>query len=76
MCFDPGISEWGNPHYGNIVNFRVSNVAWIERTQGTETSKYLQEEKSIEIVLVAASGRTIGQTSKFTCWGCRTLDGP
>ena len=50
----------------------VSKVAMVERTEGTETSKYLQEEKSIEIVLVAASERTIAQTSMLACWGCRT----
>ena len=31
-------------------------------TQGTETSKYLEEEKSIEIPLVAASERGLAQT--------------
>ena len=29
----------------------------VERTQGTETSKYLQEKKSTEIPLVVASER-------------------
>ena len=33
-----------------------------EPTQGTETSKYLEEEKSIEIPLVAASERGRAQT--------------
>ena len=47
-------------------------LATVERTEGTETSKYLEEEKSIEIVPVAASDRTIGQTGEFTCRGCRT----
>jgi hypothetical protein len=35
----------------------------MERTEGTETSKYLQEEKSTEIPLVAASERRLAQTS-------------
>lgn len=30
-------------------------TASAERTQGSETSQYLKEEKSIEILLVAAS---------------------
>jgi hypothetical protein len=50
----------------------VSKVAYVERTEGTETSKYLQEEKSIEILLVAASERKLAQTSMRACWGCRT----
>ena len=36
-----------------------------EPTQGTETSKYLQEEKSNEIPLVAASERGRAQTVPF-----------
>ena len=47
-------------------------LASVERTQGTETSKYLQEKKSNEILLVAASERRMGQTSMRACWGCRT----
>ena len=34
----------------------------VEPTRGTETSKYPQERKSIETLLVAASERGIGQT--------------
>ena len=34
-------------------------------TQGTETSKYLQEEKSNEIPQVAASERGVAQTDSF-----------
>jgi hypothetical protein len=41
----------------------VSKVAIEEQTQGTETSKYLKEEKSFEIALVAASERARAQTS-------------
>ena len=36
-----------------------------EPTQGTETSKYLQEEKSNEIPQVAASERGLAQTILF-----------
>ena len=32
-------------------------IAWVERTQGTETSKYLEEKKSTEIPQVVASER-------------------
>ena len=50
----------------------MSKVASEELTEGTETSKYLQEEKSIEILLVAASERRLVQTNMRACWGCRT----
>ena len=66
------MSEWGNPAYRNICYSVLSKVGTVERTEGTETSKYLEEKKSTEIVLVAASERTIGQTSMLACWGCRT----
>ena len=46
-------------------------IAVEEQTQGTETSKYLEEKKSYEIPLVAASERGRGQTRGFTLWGCR-----
>ena len=39
-----------------------------ELTQGTETSKYLLEEKSIEMPQVVASERGRGQT--VVPWGC------
>ena len=50
----------------------MSKVASVERTGGTETSKYPEEDKSIEILLVAASERRLDQTSMRACWGCRT----
>ena len=34
----------------------------VKRTQGTETSQYLEEEKSTEMTLVAASERVRAQT--------------
>ena len=50
----------------------MSKVAYVELTGGTETSKYPEEEKSIEILQVAASERRLVQTSVRACWGCRT----
>ena len=47
---DPGISEWGNP-LGVISKHRK------EPTQGTETSKYLEEKRTIVIPQVVASER-------------------
>ena len=45
----------------------------MRRTEGTETSKYLQEKKSIEIPSVAASERGLAQTRTTTVvlglWG-------
>ena len=66
------MSEWGNPAFRNKCYSVLSKVGACERTEGTETSKYLEEKKSKEIALVAASGRAIGQTSMLACWGCRT----
>jgi hypothetical protein len=71
-CFDPEISEWGNPLAWERKYPLVSKVASEERTEGTETSKYLEEYKSTEILLVAASERRLAQTSMRACWGCRT----
>ena len=50
----------------------MSKVVVEERTQGTETSKYLQEKKSKEIPIVAASELGRAQTSVRAHWGCRT----
>ncbi len=50
----------------------VSKVADEWPTKGTETSKYLPENKSIEILLVAASERRGAQTNVRAHWGCRT----
>jgi hypothetical protein len=50
----------------------MSKVVNDEQTLGTETSKYQPEEKSIEILLVAASERRGAQTKVRALWGCRT----
>ena len=55
---DPRMSEWGNP--GDEC--RLSSSEYIGRekpTQGSETSQYLQEKKSIEIPPVVASEKGI-----------------
>ena len=45
-------------------------------TQGSEPSKYLQEEKSNEIPPVAASEEGRAQTTRAChAWGCRTRSG-
>ncbi len=47
----------GQPGYGNIITPQG------EQTQGTETSKYLEEKKIIMIPLVVASERGRAQTN-------------
>ena len=58
--FDPWMSEWGNPA-GRSIRHPLRR----EPTRGTETSQYLQEEKSNEIPPVAASERGRAQTGLF-----------
>jgi len=50
--FDPGMSEWGNPP-ARVTTAEYIGCRW--RTEGTETSKYLEEKKSTEIPKVVAS---------------------
>ncbi len=42
----------------------------MKLTQGSETSQYLEEEKSTETPLVVASERGTAQTRGATFWGC------
>ena len=56
MACDPWISEWGNPMRWRRITM------YMGRTQGTETSKYLQEEKTTVIPQVVASERGGAQT--------------
>ena len=53
---DPEISESGN-RVGSTHNSYGEFIAVRQQTQGTETSKYLEEMKSTEILLVVASER-------------------
>ena len=54
--FDPEMSEWENPPSISWVSY-TEYIGVVRRTWGTETSKYPEEKKSIEIPLVAASER-------------------
>ena len=48
MSFDPEISEWGNlTEQTSVIIQPIHNC--MKGTQGTETSKYLQEEKETSI---------------------------
>ncbi len=40
-----------------ITSSPAEYIGWQKQTQGTETSKYLEEKKSTEIPLVVASER-------------------
>ena len=55
--FDPEISEWGNPIWSNVQSPYSEYISLRSDTQGSETSQYLEEKKSTEIPLVAASER-------------------
>ena len=59
MSCDPRMTEWGNPA-GREVRHSMRKQG--KPTRGTETSQYLEEEKSTEILLVAVSERGTGQT--------------
>jgi hypothetical protein len=54
--FDPEISEWGNPRR-DYLPARDEYIVTRQPSQGTETSKYLDESKSKETPLVVASER-------------------
>ena len=58
---DPEISEWDNPRR-DYLPAGGQYIAIMQRTRGTETSKYPEESKSIEIPLVVASERGPAQT--------------
>ena len=52
----------GQPGILNRMSSRAEFIGASMRTQGSETSQYLQEKKSIEIPPVAASERGRAQT--------------
>ena len=57
--YDPRISEWDNPIYWRYI------ILKRKLTQGTETSKYLEEKKTKVISLVAASETEQAQTGRI-----------
>src|SRR6185295_4387775 len=65
------MSEWGNP--AGVIS-RHASAEYIGRgmrTGGIETSQYPQEQKSTEILLVAASERGTAQTERVqACRRC------
>ena len=59
----------GKPGRGNARSPRAEFIGSAERTRGSETSQYPQEEKSIEIPLVVASERGEAQTISSDTYG-------
>src|SRR5215472_16228808 len=53
---DPEVSEWGNPRRDYLPS-HAEYIGMRKPSQGTETSKYLDERKSKETPLVVASER-------------------
>lgn len=51
----PGDLRMGQPILSNVRIFTTESIGCIKATQGTETSKYLVEKKTIVISLVVAS---------------------
>ena len=52
----------GQPRQGHAWRLPAEYIGWLERTEGSEPSQYLEEEKSKEIPSVAASERGRAQT--------------
>ena len=52
----------GKPGRGHALSSRSERIAPLKRTEGSEPSQYLQEEKAIAIPSVAASERGTAQT--------------
>ena len=53
----------GKPDGGHAPSLPAEYIGCAGRTEGTETSQYLEEEKAKAIPLVAASERGTAQTS-------------
>ena len=45
----------GEPTSSNVEGLSLEYIEWKETTEGSDTSQYLQEKKTIVIPLVAAS---------------------
>ena len=67
----------GKPTAGNAAVRRAESIGAHERTEGSETSQYLEEKKENSIPLVVASERGRGQTAAGNCVGVAgPLKGP
>ena len=68
-----GDFRMGKPTIRNGIVSITEYIGDRRQTQGTETSKYLEEEKANAISWVAASETELAQTKRLASWGCRTL---
>ena len=64
------MSEWGNPVRVMAHHLSAEYIGRKKPTQGTETSKYLEEKKSTETPRVVASESGLAQTDWVTGRGC------
>ena len=55
-------ARMGKPGWGNAQSSVTESIGGATRTEGTETSQYLEEEKENSIPQVAASERGTAQT--------------
>ena len=53
----------GEPTSSNVEGLSLEYIEWKETTEGSDTSQYLQEKKTIVIPLVAASEKGSAQTN-------------
>ncbi len=58
----PADFRMGQPFSSNVEKFSSEYIGWAKLTQRTETSKYLEEDKTIVISLVVASERETAKT--------------
>ena len=66
----------GEPGWGNAQSSVTESIGGATRTEGTETSQYLEEEKATAIPQVAASERGTAQTGRRKpLRGCGALVG-
>ena len=64
----------GETHESEPLVPVTESIGRAEGTQGTETSKYLEEKKENSIPLVVANEPGIAQTASYGKRGCRTDD--
>ena len=62
----------GETHQSEPLVPTAEHIGCVEGTQGTETSKYLEENKENSIPLVVANEKGLAQTAPFGERGCRT----
>ena len=64
----------GKPGRSNVLSPITEHIGNWSETQGSETSQYLQEKKSIEIAQVVASERAFSPNQKVYFLGLRDFN--